>query len=632
MRPRQSLSFKVVATGAAILFVALASISLTLWVTWQLEGGAAAVNEAGRMRMMSYRLALDAATGQAAALPARRRSMDDAFERLATGDPSRPLFVPWNAATRTEFDALRSEWDTLQQRWAAEPARVDIAAVDALVHRIDRFVSTIEQRLSRWTELLRAVQLAMLALAIGVAVLLLYMMHLMVLDPLRRLGQGLGAIRGGDFAARVQVASSDEFGELAAGFNAMATRLQSLYGALEAKVNEKTARLEVKRERLAALYEVSAFVAQAETLDEMARGFAAKVRRIAGCDAVAVRWSDEGNRHYLMLAQDGLPPSLVSDEQCLPSDSCHCGRIDGPPLSQVIPIASLDRSGSGACARAGFRMLMTVPVSLHHRVLGEIDLFYRDHRDLDDEERSLIDTLASHLAGGIESLRAAAADREAAVAAERSLLAQELHDSIAQSLAFLKIQVGLLRGALQRQDDSAATRTLSEIDLGVRESYADVRELLLHFRTRTDQEDVEAALRTTLTKFEHQTGLPTNLRIDGHGVALPADVQVQVLHVLQEALSNVRKHARATQVRVRVQQSPEWRFEVADDGIGFDTGAQPPENHVGLRIMAERALRIGARLELQSRPGAGTTVSLTLPRRDPAEESTDEAADSLAGR
>ncbi|HEY2927891.1 type IV pili methyl-accepting chemotaxis transducer N-terminal domain-containing protein [Piscinibacter sp.] len=613
MRPRQTLAFRLVATGICFLVVALASIALTLWVTWQLEGGAAAVNEAGRMRMMSYRLALDAAAGNRAALPAQLRTMDATIELLSAGDPSRPLFVPWNDESLSEFAAVRRQWIALRADWSTGVRDVPTTEVDALVRRVDRVVSMIEQRLSRWTDILRGFQLTMLGLAIGSAVLLLYAMHLMVLDPLRRLGQGLGAIRGGDFGARVQVTSTDEFGELAAGFNAMAQRLQSLYGDLEAKVEEKTARLEVKRERLAALYEVSAFVAQAENLDELARGFVSKVRRIAQADAVAVRWSDESTRDYLMLAQEGLPAPLASEEQCLPSGHCHCGQSAATAATRVIAVRSVD-GGLVNCGRAGFETLLTVPVSLHHRVLGEIDLFYRTVHELDEDDRSLVETLASHLAGGIESLRAAAADREAAIASERTLLAQELHDSIAQSLAFLKIQVDLLRNALRRGDASAAERTVAEIDTGVRESYADVRELLLHFRTRTNAQDIEAALRSTLQKFEQQTGLSTDLQIEGHGVPLPTDVQVQVLHVVQEALSNVRKHAHATSVHVRVQQTPEWRFEVADDGCGFESNISPGDSHVGLRIMRERAQRIGAQVAIRSDAGKGTRVAIAVPR------------------
>ena len=97
---------------------------------------------------------------------------------------------------------------------------------------------------------------------------------------------------------------------------------------------------------------------------------------------------------------------------------------------------------------------------------------------------------------------------------------------------------------------------------------------------------------------------------------MPLDpvLQVQVLHIVQEALSNVRKHARATQVWLDVQQQPQWRFEVRDDGEGFSPGDGPPdETHVGMRIMAERAERIGAGLDVLSRRGYGTSVVLTLP-------------------
>ena len=144
----------------------------------------------------------------------------------------------------------------------------------------------------------------------------------------------------------------------------------------------------------------------------------------------------------------------------------------------------------------------------------------------------------------------------------------------------------------------------------------DVRELLVHFRTRTNVEDIAPALQTTLQKFEHQTGLPTHLAIEGHGLPLAADVQVQVLHVVQEALSNVRKHAQAHQVWVEVQQAPQWRVEVRDDGCGFaEDSVANDETHVGLRIMRERAQRIGATVEVASVPGSGTCVVLTLPER-----------------
>ena len=102
--------------------------------------------------------------------------------------------------------------------------------------------------------------------------------------------------------------------------------------------------------------------------------------------------------------------------------------------------------------------------------------------------------------------------------------------------------------------------------------------------------------------------------MQGHGLPLSPELQIQVLHIVQEALSNVRKHARASRVWVDVEQQPRWRFEVRDDGIGFahEPGAIG-ETHVGLRIMRERAERIGALLEVMSTPGRGTSIVLTLP-------------------
>jgi two-component system nitrate/nitrite sensor histidine kinase NarX len=610
MASSRSLASRLVATGVVFLAIALASITVSLWVTWQLEGGAAAVNEAGRLRMMTYRLAYDVSNGRRDALPGQIEAFERTLALLRIGDPSRPLFVPASDDTKNELAQVGAAWTRFREGVSAD-AKVDPAQATSLVAGIDKLVDAIEQRLAYWTAALRAFQLTMVALAVIGALLLLYTSHILVLEPLRRLGAAIASLRGGHLGVRVSALQTVEFQELADGFNAMAERLEAHYATLEDTVRLKTADLQAQRERLSALYEVSAFVAKAETLDEMARGFVKMVRRIARADGIALRWSDSDNRRYLMLAQDGLPPSFAAEEQCLQAGDCHCGQATEATPSRIIPIRSADPSRDH-CGKAGFETLMTVPVSLHHRIHGEIDLFFRTPAVSTDIDRSLIELLAHHLAGGMEGLRAAAVEKEAAVSNERGLLAQELHDSIAQSLAFLKIQVQLLRKALARDDGPGAQRTLGEIETGVLESYGDVRELLMHFRTRADAEDIEPALRTTLRKFQLQTGLSTDIEVEGHGVALPNDVQIQVLHIVQEALSNVRKHAGARAVKLKVEQAPQWRFTVADDGDGFDTEGAVGEDHVGLRIMAERACRIGAQLDVRSAPGGGTAVSLTL--------------------
>ena len=280
----------------------------------------------------------------------------------------------------------------------------------------------------------------------------------------------------------------------------------------------------------------------------------------------------------------------------------------------VIPIQSLPAHSMKHCAKAGFGTVVNVPIRMQNRLMGEVSLFYRSKVDPSAAERSLLEAMNSHLASAMENLRLNALAREAAVSGERHHLAGELHDSIAQSLAFLKIQVQLMRDALLQNNNENVQKVLEEIDTGVRESYGDVRELLMHFRTRANNEDIEPALATTLRKFEHQTGLKTTLTVSGHGLPLNPDLQIQILHIVQEALSNVRKHARASQVWLTVVQQPQWQFEVRDDGVGFSAeNAAMEENHVGLPIMDERAQRIGAILCVQPTQPSGTAVVLTLP-------------------
>ena len=617
MRRTASLSTKLIRIGAALLVLALASIGLTLWVTWQLEGGAAAVNEAGRMRMQTWRLT---SAVQAQRPPVEVQALVQQFDQslglLREGDASRPLFVPWDEDVRREFTHVEQLWASQRALWTAPLVPDDpvlLTSADTFVKAIDRLVMTIEHQLSGFTALLNLFQFAMMALALAGAVVMLYTGYLYVISPLAQLRTRLGQIESGQFSARIEVDTEDEFGQVAAGFNRMASTLQSLYDGLEAKVQAKTQRIEAQRSRLEALYEVSAFLAKANTIEELSKGFAQRVREVMKADAVAVRWSDEANQRYLMLASDCFPQDMQAEERSLIAGACACGNLQPDARTRVIPILSHDAAPMRHCAKVGYEYLVSVPVRLQQRVIGEIDLFFRSEVHLTDDESELLDALASHLASALEGLRAAALEREAAVGEERALIARELHDSIAQSLAFLKIQVQLLRGAVQKQQPDKVQSTIDELDAGLKESINDVRELLVHFRTRANTGDIEVALQETLQKFQHQTGLPTRLEVEGDGLPLPADVQVQVLHVVQEALSNVRKHAEASHVSLDVHKGAQWRFVVRDNGTGFDTAEQHDETHVGTKIMRERAERIGATVHIQSQSGQGTSVTLTLP-------------------
>jgi two-component system nitrate/nitrite sensor histidine kinase NarX len=610
-----SLGTKLALVGAPFLLLALLSTAATLWVSWQLDGGAAAVNEAGRMRMQAYRMALAIGSGETDSLARQVIEFEKSLTTLRDGDPVRPLFVPWDDTVRAGFNVVEQDWRGFQSRWIqVRPDNVRGLSAETVVFasHIDAFVTTIESHIAHWTSVLHLLQMSMLAMAVSGAAVLLFTGYLFVLEPVGQLKQAIEKIQSGDFDARVERVTSDEFGTLADGFNGMAEHLQSMYRDLEHKVSEKTFQLQEKNDRLKSLYEVNDLVAKSTNLDDLAQGFVKSMASIAHADGVALRWSDQSNQRYLMLAAHGLPQAMVEEEQCLNKGDCHCGTPSAQPGMRVIPIQSLVTSLKH-CTRAGFETVVSIPLQLHDRLMGEVDLFFHAVVTPSEAERSLLEALCSHLASGVENLRLNSLEKEAAISQERHLLARELHDSIAQSLAFLKIQVQLMRGAVQADNSTEIKQVLEEIDAGVRESYGDVRELLLHFRTRTNTEDIEPALATTLRKFEHQSGLKSSFSMQGQGMPLSPDLQIQALHIVQEALSNVRKHARASQVWLDVQQQPAWRFEVRDDGVGFmPENDQLDETHVGLRIMTERAHRIGAALEVISTPGVGSSVVLTL--------------------
>ena len=618
MRNIASLSTKLVRIGAALLVVALVSIGLTLWVTWQLGGGAAALNEAGRMRMQTWRLT---STVQAqmdeAEVHLLVQQLDESIELLRNGDSSRPLFVPWGPVVRTEFKAVELAWQQQKKILLKRPQmeRVKLVqAADQFLLVIDGFVFSIEHQLSSLTAILNLFQLLMMALAIGAAVIMVYTGYHYVIHPLSRLRDGLKKIESAQFSVRVEVASNDEFGQVAQGFNRMAATLQTLYGNLESQVQAKTQRIAAQKERLEALYQVSGFLAKSNSLHEMSQGFAIQVRKLMKADALAIRWSGEDVGKFHILSSDQFPLNMLEKEKCLMAGTCACGISALESRTRVIPIRSHDVAPLQHCSHHGFETLISVPVKLHNKVLGEIDLFFRHEMSLTAEELDLVDTLASHLASAVEGMRALALDREAAISGERTMLASELHDSIAQSLAFLKIQSRLLRNSIAHKDESKISNSMDELDQGLKESIADVRELLLHFRTRTQSDDIETAVQETLQKFQHQSGIPATCQIKGEGLPLAQDVQIHVLHVLQESLSNVRKHAKASSVRIEIIKGDNWQFDIKDDGVGFNSDAERNQLQVGLKIMQERAQQIGAQVSVRSNTEQGTLVTLRVPR------------------
>lgn len=380
----------------------------------------------------------------------------------------------------------------------------------------------------------------------------------------------------------------------------------------------ETRRVEEKNRELSLLYEITSYLAAPANREAICRGMLAKLGERMGVCGGVVRLLDAATHDLRIVVGTNVPDAFLRAEARMPMSACLCGHAaaGGAPLAESPAGTRLDIRVLNNCRKCGYATVAAIPIRSKDQVLGVMTLFFEQARILAPHELRLLEAIGLHLGVVIENLHLVEREKQMAVSEERDLLAQELHDSIAQSLAFLNLQSQMLQESLSKGEVERATNELALMREGIQESYDDVRELLVHFRIRVDQVELHEAIRSTLEKFEGQTGLLTSF-VAAEDAPVPAAAHaIQVLHILQEALSNVRKHASATGVEIVIGGGAELRISVRDDGRGFDPQrlADDGGSHVGIGIMRERAHRIGARLEIDAAPGRGTCVTLVLPQ------------------
>ncbi|MDQ0139906.1 type IV pili methyl-accepting chemotaxis transducer N-terminal domain-containing protein [Cupriavidus necator] len=624
---RHRLSTRIISLSLAVLLVVLGMISGTLWLSWKLEGAGAAINDAGSLRMRANRVAIEltlAHTGRANDLAAQVQALDATLALLKKGDAARPLFLPDEPAIHAQMARVTLDWQQhlrpLALTGASEAPAAYVAALPGFVAQADRLVVLIEHDSARKTDLLRLSQIALALMACIGTVAVIYLLYLWIILPVLRLQDGLRRMAAREFSLRLPVESRDEFGTLSEGFNRMAGELQGLYHDLASRVAQKTAELERHNRDLETLYEMAAFLNQAADAEAMAQGFLARVMRQFDADGGSVRALDSRHDRMHLLAAAGLPAALAEADSCASAIGCHCGDATREAVVAIVDLRGAPRAGTAdetPCGRDGFQSLAAFRIESQRGATGMFALHFRTPRKLPPSDRQLLQTLAQHLGTALEHLRLSATARQLAVVEERNLVAQGLHDSIAQGLNYLNLQVQLLDDAVAREDLAEARELVPMLRHGVEESYQDVRELLSNFRSRLATGELRPAVEETFERFRRQCRTEATLAIDERGGAWPLapEQQLQVLFILQEALSNVRKHAMAAHVAVALSHGREFRLVVQDDGEGFDPDelATRADAHIGLSIMRERAARLGAQLHVQASAGGGVRIELVLP-------------------
>lgn len=645
------LTMRILVTTIVGLALTLATIAYTLQLSWQLEGGAAAINEAGSLRMRAYRLvSVVQAPDKPPMIVAKDDKLDthtqilikqeiDQFNHslqiLKHGDGTRPLFLPTSKAINEQLDYIQNQWTALVNpllnaqnimshdaiSGQSDDAKLKfelIKNIPAFVKEVDGLVTSIESELVDKTTWLRWCQTALIFMALTASVAVLYLLYLWIIGPVTRMQAGIVSMTQDDLSVRLPIDSEDEFGVLAQSFNRMADHVQNMHRTLEERVQEKTAQLTEQNEEISTLYDIAGFLSGPHEIEELCRGFLHRIMQRVGAEGGTVRILDNLTDNLYITVHEGLSEKMIEEEHCMKKSDCFCGTATSQGIMLVRDFRHLDQQKTYRCKDEGFFSLAVFQIKTREQILGSFSLHFKLERIVTSEEQRLLEVLGANLGSAIENLRSIAKEKEFAVSQERNLMAQGLHDSIAQGLNFLNLQVQMLEDSLKRNDTQEIEDIVPLLRAGIQESYEDVRELLLNFRTRMQDSNLDSEMRTVLTKFQRQTGVHGTLELHGSGPQLAPEQQLQVLFILQEALSNVRKHAQANSVVVKVVNERDFSLHIQDDGLGFssETVKAKSEEHVGLSIMQERAERMGAVLNISSEPNVGTSIALNLKREE----------------
>jgi signal transduction histidine kinase len=272
------------------------------------------------------------------------------------------------------------------------------------------------------------------------------------------------------------------------------------------------------------------------------------------------------------------------------------------------------------------RSLLAVPITARGRILGNLYLTEKEGAPaFTPEDEETLARFATQAALAIGNARLHRLAREAAIGEERARIAREMHDSLAQVLGYVNTKAQATRELLRQGQTDRASGQLAQLAEAAREAYADVREHLLGLRTPLEPgRGLLPALRDYLARWEEGSGVRVDLALlpaDALARPLPPAAELQLLRIIQEALSNVRKHAGASEAWVRIAATDgRLRVTIADNGAGFTPRALGRSTfpRFGLAGMRERAEAIGGTLDLCSAPGQGTEVRVDVPLPAPA--------------
>ena len=380
-------------------------------------------------------------------------------------------------------------------------------------------------------------------------------------------------------------------------------------------------------EALHVLAEISGNLADEEDLDELLGRFLGTMIRLAKADAGVVRVLTGDGKHLRMVGSRGLPPALAEKERLVDYDCGQCGVAieQNRPCFEIDLKGCAEKTGSDYFS-GGCKAMVVVPLQNAGRLLGTYNLFLPEAFELPEEVVLLFRSIGEHLGMALENARLKRENLRIVLTSERQMMAAEVHDSLAQTLAYMKMRMAMLNDAIGDQSLERVAQYAGDVGQALDDAYGHLRELLVQFRSRMDPMGLEHALQGLVCGFQERNGISLRYENKITDLRLVPEQESQIFHILQEALANVARHSGATEASLTLEAAGDYYVATVEDngkgGQGYFAIANRVSgfqehpglrDHLGLSIMRERARKIDGRLEVANLPQGGFRVRLSFP-------------------
>ena len=610
---KQSLLLRLGIAMATIVLLAVVGTISSVFMADTSEGFAAAINQAGTLRMQSYRISSSLVqpgkTETQEAAHITQHLVAEFEQRLYNPRIHDVLSKEASPQVQATYLAVEDEWENNMQPIMSDyvgralggdvDARTDtrlqelklayLGKVDAFVDLIHAFVRALEDEAEEKIRQLRLIQIVVLILTFIVVVVILYFGKKDVLVPLRDLLTFAKAVRGGDFSIRSHPRREDELGQLGYAFNLMAEDLSKIY-----------ADLEQSNRSLELLYSIAKQLGENPVTEASLDKLIGDIQHLIGIKGGAVCLGVPGDKQAFRMAMTMQDETNLGSE-CEMPDCVRC-LGDGDP--HAFTVETEDGSMEGR---------YSVPIRDQVQQYGILLVGLPEGMELEDWQRRLLETVASHIAMALNRSRQSSRNRMLSLLEERSVIARELHDSLAQSLSYLKIQVTRLDKTLGNSESDKVLEITTKLRDGLNSAYRELRELLTTFRLGISEEGLSRAIEDTVREFNERGNVAITLENNIANCIFSPNEEIHTIQIVREALSNILRHAQATEANVSLHCDLEGEVTVVieDNGIGMPEISQL-EHHYGLPIMRERAQGLDGILHIGPSSLGGAAVKLTF--------------------